>query len=60
MTVLVALLLVGSFLFLWAGSALLLSCLPWFRPGRPLSARLMAHAVPTESWVDDVEHWLQQ
>jgi len=59
-TVVVVLLLVGSFLFLWAGSALLLSCLRWFQPRPPLSERLIPHAVSIDSWADDVELWLQQ
>ena len=46
-------LLVGSFLALWAGTTLILSQLPWFRPRPSLTERLAPFLRP--GWVDDVE-----
>lgn len=48
--------LVGTFLALWAGSALVLSCIPWFQRRPSLAERLAPH-VPREdaTSVEDVE-----
>ena len=52
---------VGAFLSLWAGSALLLSCLPWFSRPLSLEERLAPHVSRHHAgWVADVEAWLQQ
>jgi hypothetical protein len=45
-----------GFLVLWAGFALVLSRLPWFRHRRRLSDRLTRYV--DRSWVDDIEAWL--
>ena len=51
--------LIGAFLSLWAGSSLLLSCLPWLFHGPPLGERLVPYAPSQEAvWVHDVEVWL--
>jgi hypothetical protein len=44
------------FLIAWAGSAIVLSRLPWFRHRRRLSDRLAPYKA--RSWVDDIEAWL--
>ena len=54
-----ALSLVASFLALWAGTAMLLSCLPWFRDSVRLVERLAPYAPNVgASWTDEVECWL--
>ncbi len=46
----------ASFLALWAGTAMLLSRLPWFRGS--LAERLVPYAPDVEaSWTDEVERW---
>ncbi len=54
-----ALSLLASFLALWAGTAMLLSRLPWFRDSVSLAERLAPYAPNVEaSWTDEVERWL--
>ena len=56
-----SMLLLGiSFLALWAGAALLLSCLPWFQKRKQLADRLGPYVDNGTSWVTDVERWLKQ
>ena len=51
--------LLASFLALWAGTAMLLSRLPWFRDSVRLAERLAPYAPNVEaSWTDEVERWL--
>ena len=53
-----ALSLLASFLALWAGTAMLLSRLPWFRDSVRLAERLAPYAPNVEaSWTDEVERW---
>lgn len=54
------LLLGTSFLALWAGAALLLSCLPWFQHREPLADRLRPYVDNGTEWVADVEEWLKE
>ncbi len=59
MTGMRALSLLASFLALWAGTAMLLSRLPWFRDSVSLAERLAPYAPNVEaSWPDEVERWL--
>ncbi len=59
MMVMRALSLAASFLALWAGTAMLLSCLPWFRRSVSLAERLAPYAPDAERrWTDEVERWL--
>lgn len=53
-------LLVVAFLALWAGSTLMLSCVPWFqRPlRRGLEDRVRALAPRVEGSVEGVQQWL--
>ena len=54
-------LLTGAFLALWAGSALLLSCLPWFGHRLSLADRLApSTGCDGEAWVEDVEAWIHR
>lgn len=55
-----ALLLGTSFLALWAGTTLLLSCLRWFQHKEPLTDRLRPYVDAGTGWVTDVERWLTQ
>jgi hypothetical protein len=55
-----ALLLGISFLALWAGATLLLSCLPWFEGRQPLADRLRPYVDDGAEWVNDVERWVNQ
>lgn len=51
--------LLASFVTLWAGTAMLLSRLPWFGDRVSLAERLAPHAPNVEvSWTDEVERWL--
>ena len=59
MTGMRALSLSASFLALWAGTAMLLSRLPWFGDSVSLAERLASYAPNVEaSWTDEVERWL--
>ena len=52
-------LLAGAFVALWAGSALLLSLMPWFKARSPLVDRVAPYAEHGRGdWVDDIETWL--
>lgn len=53
------LLLLGtSFVALWTGATLLLSCLPWFQRRDPLAERLRPDVDTGTEWVTEVERWL--
>ena len=53
-----ALLLLASFPAMWAGTAMLLSCLPWLRDSVSLVERLAPCAPNVEaSWTDEAERW---
>ena len=56
MTGMRALWLLASFLALWAGTAMLLSRLPWIRDSVSLAERLAPYV--EASWTDEVERWL--
>lgn len=55
-----AALLAASFVALWAGSTLLLSCVPQVRRRRTLTDRLQPYVVKDEGWIGDLEAWLRR
>lgn len=50
----------ASFLALWAGATLLLSCLPRIRRRPTLTERLRPYAVKDAGWIGDLETWLRR